>query len=191
MSHSKIRILFSGEEIDHCIQFSQDVDTSFYSTRNQNNNSKRQKDSLIGKLGEVAVYNYLKDKIVDLSEPDFKIYGPKEKSWDFDLKGQDFNLHIKSQDIQMGTRFGTSWIFQCQGFSYDKEIFDRISPNQYIAFVSISLIEKFADIQAIVKLDFLHDNSLFEDPKVWQLRGIKKAVYLEKLLQCNPPILYG
>ena len=172
---------FSDEEIASCIKFSTDVDTSFYSTRNQHNKDKRTRDSLIGKLGEIAVYQTLLPKFPKITQPDFKIYKPKEKSWDFDLKDSSFNLHIKTQDVKIGKKFGTSWIFQSQGFSYDKEIFDRTSPNQHVAFVSLDLDSKLAYIRAIVSLDFLHDNAQFEEPAVHQLRGIKKAVYWEKL----------
>ena len=106
------------------------------------------------------------------------------------MKAKDFNLHVKCQDVAVGSKYGTSWIFQCQGFSYDKEIFDQVSPNQHVAFVSLNLKEKLATIQAITKLSFLHDTNQFKDPAVHQLRGIKKAVYLENL-QKHPESLWS
>ena len=74
--------------------------SSHYSKRGQNNEQKRQKDAFVGKLGEYAVYNSLKGKIPNIVEPDVQVYAAKQKSWDFDLKGDGVNLHVKTQDIE-------------------------------------------------------------------------------------------
>lgn len=180
-----IKYFFSQEELDVCKNFSESVDTSHYSKRGQNNEQKRQKDAFVGKLGEYAVYNSLKGKILNIVEPDVQVYAAKQKSWDFDLKGDGVNLHVKTQDIEQGEKYGVSWIFQYgngKNQHYDKEIFDKITPNQYIAFVSLSLKENFALIRAIVKLDFLHDKKLFGLPKLEHLqKANKKAVYLKDI----------
>lgn len=178
---------FTKEEYDACVLFSESVDTSHYAKRAQFNESKRIKDSLIGKLGEVAAYHYLKDKIMNLSTPDFNIYEAKKKSWDFDLKGDGFNIHVKTQDNEMGEKYGTSWIFQYgngRNSSYDKEIFDLLSPNQYVVFVSLSLNKEnsIANVRAVTKLEFLHEKKLFALPKLERLQfANKKAVYLKDL----------
>lgn len=172
---------FSDDEFKLCKDFSEQVDTSFYATRSQFNVQKRIKDSLIGKLGELAVYNLLKDEIKDISYPDFKIYSAKEKSWDFDLKAKNCNLHVKCQDIEQGEKYGVSWIFQ-HGKYYDKEIFDQTSPNQYVAFVSVNLKEKTSLVRAIIKLELLHNKKLFALPKLERLQQANKlAVYLKDL----------
>ena len=180
-----IKYKFEQEEIDKCKKFSEEVDTSFYATRNQFNSEKRIKDSYIGKLGEVAVYQILKNKIKDITEPDFKIYKAKEKSWDFDLKSTDINLHVKTQDLKVGEKYGVSWIFQFgdgKSRSYDKEIFDRTSPNQYVAFVSLDLTTLEATVRAMVTLDFLHDKKIWAAPKLDKLKIANKlAVYLKDL----------
>ena len=176
---------FSKEEIDKCKTFSENVDTSFYARRSQHNEEKRKKDALIGKLGEIAVYNILKNKITNLNYPDLNIYSASKKSWDFDIKGDNVNLHVKTQDIEQGEKYGVSWIFQYgngKNSHYDKEIFDNLTPNQYVAFVSLSLQENFAIIRTIVKLDFLHENKLFGLPKLEHLqKANKKAVYLKDI----------
>jgi hypothetical protein len=176
---------FTSEEIKAAELFSEAVDTSFYSTRNQFNESKRKKDSLIGKLGEFAAFHYLKDKISNLSFPDLNIYDAKQKSWDFDLKGDNANIHVKTQDLVQGEKFGVSWIFQFgdgKSKSYDKEIFDKISDNQYVTFVSIDLERFTAYIRGVVLLEHLHNKKLFGLPKLEHLqRANKLAVYLKDL----------
>lgn len=180
-----ITIQITEEEFNKCKIFSEKCDTSHYVKRNQFNEEKRKKDSLIGKIGEIATFNYLKDKVENLTYPDFEIYSAKNKSWDFDLKAKDRNFHVKSQDVVQGDRFGVSWIFQYgNGFnqSYDKEIFDRLTDNQFISFVSINLETNEALIRAIVDLTFLHKKQLFKLPKLEKLQKANKlAVYLKDL----------
>jgi len=72
------KIKFSEEEVASCEDFSQKVDTTLYARRNQSDNEKRKKDAKIGKLGEIAAFNFLKEKYPDLSSPDFNIYSAKE-----------------------------------------------------------------------------------------------------------------
>lgn len=176
---------FSDEEVKAAELFSEAVDTSFYSTRNQFNESKRKKDSLVGKLGEFAAYHYLKNKVNNLSFPDLNIYSANQKSWDFDLKGDNYNIHVKTQDLLQGEKYGVSWIFQFgdgKNKSYDKEIFDKTSNNQYVVFVSIDLDNFASYIRAVVSLDHLHNKKLFGLPKLEHLQKANKlAVYLKDL----------
>jgi hypothetical protein len=51
-----------------------------------------------GKLGEVATYHILKDKVSNITYPDFEIYSVKQKSWDYDIKSTEYNIHVKTQD---------------------------------------------------------------------------------------------
>lgn len=180
-----IKYSFPQEELDICKKFSESVDTSHYSKRGQNNEQKRQKDTLVGKLGEFAVYQCLKNKVANITAPDVQIYTAKQKSWDFDIKGDGINLHVKTQDIEQGEKYGVSWIFQYgngKNQHYDKEIFDNLTPNQYVAFVSLSLKDSLAIIRAVVKLEFLHDRKLFGLPKLEHLqKANKKAVYLKDI----------
>lgn len=173
------------EEFEFSKYFSEAVDTSYYASRSQFNQEKRERDALIGKLGEIATYQSLKDKFPELSSPDFQIYDAKNKSWDFDLKAPNINLHVKTQDLKQGEKYGVSWIFQYGNGKtkhYDKEVFDRITPNQYVSFVSIDLDNKKCYIRAIVKLDLLHEKKLFSLPKLDRLQKANKlAIYLKDL----------
>lgn len=180
---------FTEEEIKKCKEFSEKINTDYYSNRNQSNNEKRKKDQLIGKLGELLSYNYLNDKLENLSYPDFNIYEKNKKSWDFDLKSSNHNIHVKSQDIEQGLKYGESWLFQTSGSKfkgYDKEIFDRISQNQYICFCIINLKENIGEIKSIVSLDYIHENNLFKYPKLEHLKlNNKLAVYFNDVGEKN------
>jgi hypothetical protein len=174
-----MEIKFTQDQIDQCTQFAEEIDTSYYASRNQESDSKRKKDQIVGKLGEIAVYTYLKDKYPSISYPDFKIYDKKDKSWDFDMKGENINLHCKSQELKMSKKFGESWTFQRgDGHSknYDLEIFDKKTPHQYVAFVIVDLQNNAATIKAIVELDFIHKKDLFKLPIMAKLRENNKSV---------------
>jgi hypothetical protein len=179
------KIIFTPEDIQKCTEFSEQVDTSLYAQRNQWDAEKRKADAKIGKLGELVVYQNLIEKYPNITYPDFKIYKAKEKSWDFDLKAPTFNLHVKTQEALQGAKFGESWIFQYgngKNRHYDREIFDRTSPNQYIAFVKVNLLAKEGEIRAIVSLDLLHENKLFALPVLEKLQKANKlAVYYKDL----------
>jgi len=179
------KIIFTPEDLRKCAEFSELVDTSLYVQRNQWDAEKRKADSKIGKLGELVVYYSLIDKYPNISYPDFNIYKAKQKSWDFDLKDANFNLHVKTQEALQASKFGESWIFQYgngKNRHYDKEIFDRLSPNQYVAFVKVNIMKKEGEVRAIVSLDMLHDNKLFALPVLEKLQvANKRAVYYRDL----------
>ncbi len=172
-------INFTQEQLDQCWEFANNIDTSYYLNRSQDDDNKRKKDQVVGKLGEIAIYHSLKDKYPALSYPDFKIYSSKDKSWDFDLKADDLNLHCKSQEIKSSKKFGESWTFQRgdgKSRHYDKEIFERKTPNQYVGFVIVDLNNNSATIKAIVELDFLFKKDLFKLPILSKLRDNNKSV---------------
>lgn len=174
-----MQINFTEEEMQVCFEFAEKIDTSFYAKRSQGDNEKRKHDQVIGKLGEVATFNFLKEKYPTLSPVDFKLYDKKNKSWDFDLKGDSINLHCKSQDIKLSKKFGESWTFQRgdkTSSHYDREIFERKSPNQYVSFTIVDLANKSATIKAIVELDFLFKKDLFKLPIISRLRENNKSV---------------
>jgi hypothetical protein len=183
-----MQIKVSQEEYEKCVEFSENVNTSLYAQRNQHNADKRKKDAKIGKLGELVAFHFLKDKY-EVSYPDFKIYSIKEKSWDFDIKSQDFNLHVKTQDVLQSQRYGESWLFQYGAGKvrhYDKEIFDRVTPYQYVCFTVWDDKAKYGLVKGIVSLDDLHDNKLFSLPVLPQLQKANKlAVYFKDLESNN------
>jgi hypothetical protein len=167
----------SDEVLSKVYKFSNEINTSFYSSRNQFNNDKRKRDQVVGKLGEFGVYNYVSAKFPDLSQPDLNIYEVRKKSWDFDLKASNLNLHVKSQDVNQGKRYGVSWIFQVG----DKEIFNP-KLESYVSFTSVDLDTNTVKILGFVKVQDLHDKKLFKLPKLKHLQEMNKlAVYYSDL----------
>jgi hypothetical protein len=172
-----LEFYYPKDILDKVKEFSEAIDTSYYAKRNQNNNEKRKKDQLIGKLGEFAVYSLYKEQYPGLSEPDLNIYSAKKKSWDFDLKAPTINLHVKSQDIEQGKKYGVSWIFQVG----DKEIFNSTVPSS-IAFTTVDIKSGFVNVLGITAVDTLHNKKLFKLPKLEYLQKMNKvAVYLDDL----------
>jgi hypothetical protein len=173
----EVKIVLDDSELSIIKEFAEKIDTGFYATRNQFNASKRTTDQITGKMGEFAVYKYLSPKI-NISKPDCNIYKRSEKSWDFDLKAENINMHVKSQSLESGERYGISWIFQHN----DKEVFNSTKPNQFVSFVSVDMQKAECIIRSIIKLEDLHNNKLFKLPKLKKLQEMNKlAVYFKDI----------
>jgi hypothetical protein len=169
-------IKFTAQEIKKCQEFANSMDTGFYATRNQFNKEKRVLDQIVGKVGELAAFSYFKEKGINTTEPDFAIYGKSKKSWDFDLKGKDINLHVKTQAKSQGERYGVSWVFE----KTDRHVFRDVSDNDYVCFVSVDLDNKCAEIKSVVALKELHQRELFKPMKLAYLTS-KSAIYFDDL----------
>lgn len=169
-------IKISNEKYKKCVDFANNVDLSLYERRNKSSFEKRQSDTIIGKMGELAAFEALKMKFGDLTEPDFKIYSTKEKSWDYDLKSSDANFHIKTQSLSQGKKYGCSWTFQKE----DKHIFKNYHPNDYVVFVSIDQDTRDCFIKSILPVHILHDNDLFKPMKLLHLAS-KCAIYFDDI----------
>lgn len=178
------KIIFSPEDIKKCKEFSELVSVDYYNNRNQFDTAKKRSDSMIGKLGELVVYYNLIEKYPDLTYPDFKIYKPREKSWDFDLKSSKFNLHVKTQEALQGNKYGESWIFQNE----DKHIFKNYNDNDYVVFVGVNMFQKHGIIKQILPVKLLHEMQLFKKPVLAKLIS-KSAVYFEDIKQLETSLL--
>jgi len=144
--------------------------------------SKFSKDITIGKIGEEFVYRKYVERIPELSPPDYNIYSIKDKSWEPDLKDLSSNLSIavKSQDIRSKIDNSESWVFQLgsNGKDTDKEIFNEVDDNKYVAFTSLNIPKRFGEIKAVVKLSWLHKMELFKPMQIDRLQSNKIAVYM-------------
>jgi hypothetical protein len=176
-----------SEEINNkCIKFAEDsVNSSadHYAKRNQNNIEKIKKDIRVGKIAEQIVYEHFVKEYKTLSAPDYNIYNKGQKSWETDLKdSNNLKIAVKGQDIMSNIHFGESWIFQ-KGDGIkdcDKEIFKEKN-NNYVAFVSLNIPKRIAEIRAVVKVSWLHDNDLFKETQQEYLKSNKVAVYYSDL----------
>lgn len=178
-------IKLDEKDIQKCQEFANQIDTGFYASRGQGNDSKRTKDQVIGKVAEIAAYNYLKSKEIDSSYPDFAIYAKGQKSWAHDMQNLKYNFHIKSQSVEQGKRYGTSFVFE----KTDKKIFEKYTEIDYVFFISIDLPNKTADIKSILKLEDLHKHNLFKPMKLAHLTS-KLAIYFDDVSETFKDNLY-
>jgi hypothetical protein len=178
--------VLTSEDLKQAEEFANKIDVNHYSGRNQFDDQKKRFDQKVGKLGELATYSYLKDKVNNLSYPDFEIYDSSNKNWNHDLTGENVNIHVKSQNIIQSIEFSTSFIFE----KSDSHIFKNYSDKDYVSFVVINLINKTADIKGIVKLTELHRLDLFKAPKLSKL-GSKLAVYYDDLVSSSLESLFA
>jgi hypothetical protein len=144
-----------------------------YARRGQTDIEKIKDDIVIGKLAEWGVYFfYLSLGRSNISSPDMRIYGSKDKSFDPDLRWGNFNLHIKAQNEDSSRKFGDSWIMQSKdplfGFhsEYDILIGCRVSLQEDGALVNILMQKPFKNI-------------VFGETKMKKFSTNKRAIYLK------------
>lgn len=189
MSIKDPKFVISEEVLQKCTQFAKDsVSTSAdkYARRNQTNVIKIMDDIRNGKLAEESVYQKISEIYPNISKPDFNIYDKKQKSWDPDLKDSNIPIRVavKSQEIKSEIAYGRSWVFQYGNggkFDCDTGIFGKGDDSHFVCFVSLNVPKRQGQIQAIVKVQWLHDNNLFKPMKMKNLQGNKVAVYYEDL----------
>lgn len=94
-------------------------------------------------------------------------------------------MAVKGQDISSNLFFGESWVFQYnkgRDFDCDKEIFKETNDN-YVSFVSLNIPRRLAEIKAVVKVKWLHENNMFKEMQQDYLKSNKVAVYFEDLIK--------
>lgn len=180
------RIYVSQEIYDLCNKFAEkSVDSSVdhYEKRNQSNKANIKEQISIGKVGEFGAYFYLQGMISNISKPDLKIYNSENKSFDYDLKSDKYNVHVKSQLMTTAYEFGLSWTFQYGNKNsghFDSHIFNN-DLNQHIILTLVH--PTFVDVLSFCNVKVLHEYNLFKDPKVDKLKGIKKVIYYDDLIK--------
>jgi len=163
------------EILERCRKFAEDrlvLSANCYKWRGEQNKQKMVEDIIVGTIGEFAVYEYLKQKGVLVSEPDLKIYEQKRKSHSADLQNEEFKLHVKSQTSRSISRYGRSYLFQQK----DKLVHSP-SDVDYICFTSVDLDGMVVEIQGIVKAKDI--SQYYAECKVPMYRGTKTALYLK------------
>lgn len=174
--------------IDKCQAFALErigLSEDLYRKRGEARKSKMVEDICVGTMAEWACYSYLKDKAascVEITEPDMTIYEKRKKSFSPDLQytavTEVFNIHVKSQTHESANKYGASWLFQ-----KEDKLFKSAGENDYIAFCLVEGSK--VDIMAIVKVLELVERDLLAEPKVFQYKHSKKAIYLDQVLACN------
>jgi hypothetical protein len=159
-----------------CVQFAHDsikTNLDAYARRNQKNVHKIFNDIVVGKIGEFAVYQHLKQKH-ELDEPDLKVYGKEKKSFDADLNVADLNIHVKSQAKAQSQTYGTSWSFH----PTDKLI-KNPDPNDviFLCLVNDLSVDILSYDRATAYL------GLYEEPVKESLKNTKKVIYFTKIIK--------
>lgn len=188
-----IKVNLDYDMLAICQKFAQQSassSTNYYKQRNQFDPKLIEAQIFQGKLGEFATYNYLKDKLINLTQPDIKIYSSKNKSFDVDLQSDEYKIHVKTQTVEQAKRFGGSFIFQYNGIEKsghnDDEVFSPIG-NNLVSFVFLDLNNHIAKIAGITNLNYLHKYNLFKLPIKKELQNNKRAVYYTDLQEFLQP----
>ncbi len=176
----------STDEIKQIKKFSESINTNHYSGRGQFSPQKRREDQEIGKSGEIVAYHVIQNILPNISKPDFEIYSVGRKSWDFDMKTDEYNIHIKTQSLKSAKLYGSSFIFE----KTDKKIFKDYSDNDYVSFVQFDYDKKSGKVLSFMPVKMLHYLSLFKDPVNKNLIT-KQAVYYKDLEKFDLYDRYG
>lgn len=152
---------------------------NLYAYRGEHREDKIRKDIIIGKLGEVAAYKYLKVRGFSVNKPDFSIYEQCNKSFAADLITDcGRSIHVKSQGFDSMVRYGASWLLQkSDALTYKPE------KSEFILMVSISGLE--ADVLGVVNAQDLILNGLYDEPKISRYAKTKVALYFDTIKQAG------
>ena len=130
-------------------------------------------DIVIGALGEIGAYEYLRRQGYAPSRPDFNIYEVKSKSFNADMMcASGAKFHVKSQGLRSAKLYGNSYLMQRS----DKCVkcpdeFDLMIPTM----VDLDKLE--VTVYGIIPFDSI----TFGECKLEWLRKTKVAIYLADL----------
>lgn len=166
----KILYRFPPDLLVKCKNFTKDYIASSkdeLARRGQTNIPLITSQSILGKLGEELVYLTYLPYFPNLSKPDYQIYDKKHKSWAPDLIDDvsGIKFAVKSKDRVYADKYRPSWTFG----KNDRKIFGskldakNLDDQQYICMTVIDTKLWCGRVLACVNLQWLHDNSLFEE----------------------------
>lgn len=173
-----MKIKLNLENYNKCLEFA-DLRTAdsekLYKSRGEKNSKKIYEDILNGVLAEWACHDYLSKLVPELSEPDMQIYEKRKKSFSPDLSSGNFKFHIKSQSKASADRYGASWLFQ----KTDK-LFQRGAKDEFLVFAIVH--QDHVEFLGGVSISDLVEKNLLAEPKVYQYRFSKVAIYFQDLI---------
>jgi hypothetical protein len=158
--------------IEKCIKFSEEcVETNkYYASRGQKNLEKIKNDILVGKLGEWAAYQLLKEQGIEVGEPDLAIYKGGAKSHSADLEGSGHKFSVKTQTLKSVELYGMSWLME-------KKALSKFEGHKVV--LCLQLADDTILIQNIVKFEDMM--AVQKEPKLTYLTS-KAAFYYQDLL---------
>lgn len=133
-------------------------------------------DVISGAMAELAVYRVLKEKGVDVSYPDFKIYEAKDKSYDADLTDGLHHFHVKGQTLESKKRYGPSWLMQ-----RNDPILQNPERLNYLVPCTVDVDTGRVEIYGIFSILSLIQNHCIGECKVPWFQKYKVALYLDHI----------
>jgi hypothetical protein len=161
-----------------------------YAARGQNDVVRIMSQIQAGKIGEQAIHGKFITYLTNLSEPDYEIYGAKQKNWNPDLSDTTadpiITIGSKAQEYQQSLLFGESWVCEYREnakFDRDTGIFSEEAkkPGHFICCTLINVPKRWVELKAIVAISTLHEKRLFEPMVKKNLQSNKLAIYMESI----------
>jgi hypothetical protein len=181
-----ISIDITSADKKKCANFAEaSVDSSLSHYRKRNNTTRERvvDDIITGKLGEIGAYRYLKSMGFDATEPDFKVYEQRHKTFDADISDMThgFKFHCKAQSENSAIRYGNSWILQYagKGWGHQDKLFKHRSERDFL--IPLLVLDEIVVIFGIVKINTIFENNMIEEPAIPWFKDTKRAIYLDKL----------
>jgi len=174
-------------EIKRCEEFA-DASTNDYWKRNQTDSDRIKQQIVFGKLGELVAAKFLVRHLKQpVMEPDFRIYTRDTKSWDADFPYKSLGLGNKNFHVKAYAPSDKpeSWAFQFKNKSGNggtDKLFENFPEHKKdcVICVLVDVDNKKGYIRVLANWGDLH--YLLRDPISYQLRGLKKFLYYEDLI---------
>lgn len=167
-------------DMELCKAYSMGVDKTVaekYSERNQPNPAVRIPQSITGKLGEIAAYQWIRYHGLPCTPPDFKIYRADHKSYAADLLIKGVHpLHVKSQGIERARnpKYGLSWVF-----TKDDPVIRSADIRERIIFLLV--YPDHAEVCAYMPVAVLNKLQIYSEPALESQRKEKLVVYYKDI----------
>ncbi|MCK9370555.1 hypothetical protein M0R04_11650 [Candidatus Dojkabacteria bacterium] len=144
-------------------------DLTFY---NDNRAFSKIADILVGVIGELGAYQYLRDKGYDVNLPNFEYTKNKTYAADFATEDGSKKFHVKSQSLESARRYGDSWLIQRN----DRIV--KVQPiieNEFIICCAVDPV----NFSVRILLDKPVKDVVYNECKVPAYALTKVAIYLE------------
>lgn len=174
-----ILVKITDEDIAIATDFAdkRSADTALYQKRG----GFKPSDIINGALAEIAVHRKFKQKFPDISEPDFKIYKKREKSFKADLSAGDKHFHVKGQSISSAVKYTASWLMQRKD-----PILIKTELDHFLVPTVVDPINKVVIIYGCIPFMEIIKNNAVDECSIELFRKTKVAIRLDTLTSKLP-----
>lgn len=131
-----------------------------------------------GKIAEFAAFAFLVEEGDFVpSRPDLKIYASENKTFDTDLKYQNFNFHVKSCPYRPKSPYPCSWVFQHgdNRKGHHDSILDSDENNQIVIFCET--FPGYVEVKTCLSMKMINCFNLLKLPLKESLKKQKRCIY--------------